>query len=47
MKQYRNTILTHVAPYVINGNVGDMDVSSLVNMTGELNDCVKSIERAL
>ena len=47
MKHYRNTILTHVAPYVINGNVGDMDVSSLVNMTGELNDCVKSIERAV
>lgn len=45
-KDYRNTILTHVAPMIHQGNIGDVDVSTLVNMTGELVDCVKSLERA-
>lgn len=44
---YRNNLLTHISPYVIKGNVGDMDVSSLVNMTGELVDCVKDMEKSL
>lgn len=47
MKAYRNGILTHVAPFVVNGNVGDMDVSSLVNMTGELYDCMKDIAKSV
>jgi phosphate:Na+ symporter len=47
MRTYRNTILSHIAPYVIHGNVGDMDVSSLVNMNGELTDCMKSMAKII
>ena len=47
MKYYRNNIISHVAPYVKNGNVGDMDVSSLVNMTGELTDGIKDIAKII
>jgi phosphate:Na+ symporter len=47
MRTYRNNILSHVAPYVVNGNVGDMDVSSLVNMNGEITDCIKDIAKAV
>lgn len=45
--EYRNNILSHVGPFVINWNIGDMDASSLVNMTGELVDCIKSMQRAI
>jgi hypothetical protein len=43
MRNYRNNILNHVAPYVINGNVGDMDLSSLVNLTTELTESMKNM----
>lgn len=38
MKSYRNNLLVRITPFIINGNVWDMDVSSLVNMSGELAD---------
>lgn len=47
MKIYRNNVLSHIAPHVINGNLGDMDVSSLVNMNGEISDCIKDISKAI
>jgi hypothetical protein len=47
MRSYRNNILSHIAPYITHGNVGDMDVSSLVNMNGELTDCIKDISKVL
>jgi hypothetical protein len=47
MRSYRNNMLSHVAPYIVNGNVGDIDVSSLVNMNGELTDCIKDIAKAI
>ena len=47
MRLYRNNILSHVAPYVVNGNVWDMDVSSLVNMNGEITDCIKDLSKVI
>lgn len=43
---YRDNILTHVAPHIIQGNVGEMDVSSLINMTREITDGYKDIANA-
>lgn len=47
MRSYRNNILSHVAPYMKNGNVWDMDVSSLVNMNGEITDCIKDLAKVI
>lgn len=47
VSEYRNNILSHIAPYVVKGNVGDMDISSLVNMLRELTDGYKDIAYSL
>jgi hypothetical protein len=47
MRSYRNNILSHVAPYMTNGNVWDMDVSSLVNMNWEITDCIKDVAKVI
>ncbi len=47
MKSYRNNILTHISPFVTNGNVGDIDVSSLINMNWELTECINDLGKSL
>ena len=47
VSHYRDDILNHIAPYVVKGNVGDMDISSLVNMLREITDGYKDIAYAL
>lgn len=47
ISDYRDNILNHVAPYVVKGNVGDMDISSLVNMSREITDGYKDIAHSL
>ncbi len=45
IKTYRNDIISRVSSMITNGNVWPMDLSSLVNMTGELVDVAKSNAR--
>ncbi len=45
--QYRDNIITHVAPDIIKGNIWDMDISSLVNMTREITDGYKDLTNSL
>ncbi|AKH33157.1 Na+/Pi-cotransporter [candidate division SR1 bacterium Aalborg_AAW-1] len=47
VSSYRDDILNHIAPYIVKGNVGDMDISSLVNMSREVTDGYKDITYAV
>ena len=44
---YRDNILDRVAPFLHKGDIGELDVSSLVNVTRELADEFKDIASAL
>lgn len=47
VSEYRDNMLNHIAPYIVKGNVGDMDISSLVNMSREITDGYKDIAYAV
>lgn len=45
--QYRDDILTTIAPHIHKGNLGEIDISSLVNMVRELSDGFIDITQTL
>ena len=47
MRTYRNNILSHVSPHMVNWNVWEIDVSSLVNMNWEITDCLKDLAKII
>ena len=44
---YRDNILERVAPFLHKGDIGELDVSSLINVTRELADEFKDIANAI
>lgn len=47
MTSYHDSILSHVSPFMKDGNIGEMDLSSLINLTRELSDGYKDIMKTI